>query len=206
MLSLQTVVPHTLELIKGLMDKPSLKETRLVGGTSLALQYGHRSSDDIDLFGHIDCSLANLAHELQDIGEVTPVKESPNIKMLYLDGVKVDVVNYDYYDWIDDAIVEEGIRMASPKDIAAMKINAIQGRGSRKDFVDMYFLLQHYSLQEILGFYEKKYPNFSIFRALMSPTYFEDAEKQEMPVMHTEIAWEQMKKCICKAVKQYKQP
>ena len=85
MLSLQTVVPHTLELIKGLMDKPSLKETRLVGGTSLALQYGHRSSDDIDLFGHIDCSLATLAHELQDIGEVTPVKESPNIKMLYLE-------------------------------------------------------------------------------------------------------------------------
>ena len=88
MLSLQTVVPHTLELIKQLMQIPSLQETRLVGGTALALQYGHRSSIDIDLFGHIEAPLTEIIAETAYIGDVHPVKESPNIKMLYIDNVR----------------------------------------------------------------------------------------------------------------------
>ena len=68
------------------------------------------------------------------------------------------------------------------------------GRGTRKDFIDLYFLLQHYSLKEILDFYEKKYPEHSLFRALMSLSYFDDAEKQMMPKMLVQKKWEEMKK------------
>ena len=81
-------------------------------------------------------------------------------------------------------VEDGGIRLASPRDIAAMKINAIEGRGTRKNFIDIFFLLQHYSLEELLGFYQQKYPEHSIFRALMSLTYFIDAEEQNMPTMY----------------------
>ena len=87
-------------------------------------------------------------------------------------------------------------RLASPCDIAAMKINAIEGRGTKKDFIDMYFLLQHYSLKEVLDFYARKYPENSMFRALMSLSYFEDAEEQIMPKMFSSVTWEDMKQFI----------
>ena len=54
-----------------------------------------------------------------------------------MNGVKVDIVNYDY-DWIDDPVLEDGLRLASPKDIAAMKVNAVIGRGTKKDFIDIF--------------------------------------------------------------------
>ena len=82
-----------------------------------------------------------------------------------------------------------------------MKINAIEGRGTRKDFVDVFFLLKHYSLQEILSFYKAKYPNYSDFRAMMSLTYFDDAEMQPMPKMFNNTSWSDMQKAIIEKVK-----
>ena len=82
-----------------------------------------------------------------------------------------------------------------------MKINAIEGRGSRKDFIDIYFLLQHYSLNQILQFYQRKYPENSVFRALMSLTYFDDAEQQDMPTMFSDKTWTEMKQYIVNQVK-----
>lgn len=122
-----------------------------------------------------------------------------------LNGVKIDFVDYSRFPWLDSPLVENGVRIATPKDIAAMKINAIEGRGSRKDFVDVYFLLQHFSLTEILGFYQAKYSNHSIFRALMSLTYFDDAEKQPMPEMLSDGSWQLMKNVIVDAVRRYRQ-
>ena len=84
-----------------------------------------------------------------------------------------------------------------------MKINAIEGRGSRKDFIDVYMLLKKYSLDEILGFYKQKYPNYSIFRALLSLTFFEDAERESMPIMLIDDSWEQMKNNILSVVEEY---
>ncbi len=75
---------------------------------------------------------------------------------------------------------------------------------TKKDFIDIYFLLQHYSLADILGFYNKKYPEHSEFRALMSLTYFEDAEEQLMPKMFKHVSWENIKADILKAVDGYK--
>ena len=97
------------------------------------------------------------------------------------------------------------IKAQLDKDIAAMKVNAIIGRGTRKDFIDLYVLLQHYSLAEIMDFYRKKYPDFSEYRAILSMTYFEDAEIQDMPLMFIDTPWEEMKKTIIKAVNAYQQ-
>ena len=192
MLSYQTVEPHTLELLKGLMSEPLFGSLRLVGGTALALQYGHRSSIDLDFFGNIESDAETIKDILRKYGKLLVIKESKNIKIYHLDGVKVDIVNYSY-PWIDTPIVEDGIILASPKDIASMKVNAIEGRGTKKDFIDMYFLLQHYDLREIFTFYQNKYPENSIFRALMSLSYFDDAENQFMPKMFSSIRWEDVK-------------
>ena len=196
MLSYRTIVPHTLELLKQLCQEPYLKECRLVGGTALALQYGHRSSVDLDFFGSFDKEENILYSVLQPYAKVRKISDKPNIKIFFMDDVKVDFVNYSIYPWIDDAVEEDGLRLASPQDIAAMKINAIEGRGSKKDFIDIYFLLQQYSLKEILDFYSMKYPNYSIYRALMSLTYFADADPKDMPTMFEDVSWEDMKTYI----------
>ncbi|MBQ8655697.1 MAG: nucleotidyl transferase AbiEii/AbiGii toxin family protein [Prevotella sp.] len=197
MLSLQTVVPDTLELLKRLMAEPLFDGLRLVGGTSLALQYGHRQSVDLDMFGELKGDDKDIEERLAAIAnEVSELTTSKSIKIFNLDGVKVDFVNYSRYPWIDDAVEEEGLRLASPKDIAAMKVNAIMGRGSRKDFIDIYFLMQHYTIQEILDFYQEKYPEHNFFRALMSLSYFNDAEAQQMPVMYAHVSWDEMKQYI----------
>lgn len=200
MLSFQTVEPHTLELLRNLMALPLSSETRLVGGTSLALQYGHRNSVDLDFFGSLDDDLLAFRDCLESISQVNVIKETKSIRIYNIDGVKIDFVDYSRYPWLADAVEEDGLRLASPKDIAAMKINAIEGRGTRKDFVDIYFLLQHYSLNEILGFYQEKYPEHSLFRALMSLSYFDDAEKQMMPKMFASVSWDEMKAYIIKEV------
>ena len=202
MLSLRTIEPHTLELLRGLMQEAALSELRLVGGTALALQYGHRSSVDLDLFGKIDIDGYELQSILSKYGVLKVENETKIIHQYYIDNIKVDVVNYPF-EWISPIIEEDGIRLASPIDIAAMKMNAIEGRGTKKDFIDMYMLLQHYSLKEIIAFYQQKYPNYSIFRALRSLTYFEDAEDQFMPRMFIEDTWENMKLYITNQVKLY---
>lgn len=166
MLSFQTIEPDTLEFLKALMAEPSFNGIRLVGGTSLALQYGHRQSVDIDMFGIFSPDASAMSERLKKLGQTFVVKESERIKIYTINGIKVDFVDYGNYPWIDDVIIENGLRLASPKDIAAMKINAIEGRGTKKDFIDVYFLLQHYSLNQLLDFYAKKYPEHSIFRAL----------------------------------------
>lgn len=204
MLSLRTILPHTLELLKSLSAQPELKGMRLVGGTSLALQYGHRQSVDLDFFGHMEVTMDEVLEMFHRIGgSLLVLNRTKNILQVVVDGVKVDVVNYSCYDWIDCPIVEDGIVLASAKDIAALKINAIEGRGSKKDFVDVYLLLQHFSLDDILTFYAQKYPEYSILRALFSLTYFADAEDMDMPTMLIDDSWEKMKETISLAVKEY---
>ena len=89
-----------------------------------------------------------------------------------------------------------GIRMAGIKDIAAMKVTAVIGRGTKKDFIDISFLLHHLSLNEILDFYSTKYDDGSVFMAMKSLVYFDDAEKEPMPDMLINKSWEQVKEYI----------
>lgn len=203
MLQFQTILPNTLELLKTLASQPEMQGMRLVGGTSLALQYGHRQSVDLGFFGKPEVPQDSIVSMLDNLGTYMLRNSTNNILQLVVNGVMVDIVDYSQYPWIDEAVCEEGLTLASPKDIAAMKINAIEGRGSRKDFIDIYLLLQHYSLEELLKFYSLKYPNHSIFRALLSLSYFDDAENEAMPNMLVDVTWNEIKKHISSVVKDY---
>ena len=205
MLSIQTIHPNTLELLKRLASQPELSQTRLVGGTALALQYGHRQSIDLDFFGALPEDKDELVEMTRRVGNVLVTNRTKMIVQTVIDQVKVDFVDYSRYAWIDKPIQGDGFILASDKDIAAMKVNAIIGRGTRKDFIDLYMLLQHYSLAEIMGFYKLKYPEFSEYRALLSMSYFDDAEMQDMPKMFIDTSWEDMKNTIIQAIKAYQQ-
>ena len=202
MLQYKTIEPGTLQLLKELQALPVLQETRLVGGTALALQLGHRSSIDLDFFGSVQASSDELREALSARHSITIVKESKNINIYIIDGVKVDMVNYRY-SWIDEPVQGDGFILAGLKDIAAMKIAAVVGRGTKKDFIDLYFLLQHFSLHEILDFYMQKYPDGSMFIAMKSLSYFEDAEADPMPVMFDDVSWEDVKVFIRQAIISY---
>lgn len=202
MLSYKTVSTNTLELLKRLMEENLFHDMRLVGDTALALQYGHRNSIDLDFFGKLEASNDDILSVLNQFDELEVLKQSDKIKIYKINGVKVDFVSYEY-PWLDEVVREDGIRLASPKDIGAMKIYAAEGRGSRKDFIDIYYLLKRFSLKELLSFYKSKYPNHSEFVALRSLTYFFDAETYPMPLMYTDDNWETMKKEICNAVESY---
>jgi hypothetical protein len=202
MLQYSTIDTKTLKLLKKLQKVPDFSNLRLVGGTALALQLGHRKSIDIDLFGTIDSDELAISKELDKIGSVTRLKKSENINIYTINGIKVDIVNY-HYKWLEKPIIEDNLILADKKDIAAMKLSAITGRGLKKDFIDLFFLLKHYNLKQMLGFYNQKYYDGSIFMVLKSLSYFDDANNDESPVMLKQENWENIKEYIRNALKLY---
>ena len=204
MLHLEAIEPATLELLKRLQALPVFAETRLVGGTALALQLGHRVSVDLDVFGKWDYAAADLQLELSGVGHAEKESGTPNGRMafFYVDGVKVDCVAYDMYPWLEPPVEEGGVRLAGVKDIAAMKVNAITNRGTRKDFVDMARLLDDYSLEDIFSWYREKYPTANPALAMRSMSYFVDAETMPMPRMLIPFDWEGAKDRIRVAVRE----
>lgn len=171
-----------------------------MGGTALALQIGHRKSVDIDLFMSDTIDVNDLLAAIRTFtDEVTLLSSSRTMRFLRVNNVKVDVVAYPY-KWIDEPVIEDEIMLASIKDIAAMKIFAITNRGTKKDFIDLYFLLQHFTFQEIIELYKTKYPDAIMFTTLKSLVYFEDAEPEPIPYMFENVSWEQVKTTISKLV------
>jgi predicted nucleotidyltransferase component of viral defense system len=204
MLHYQSIHPKTLELLKELQQTEFLQTFNLVGGTALALQIGHRKSIDIDLFGRTDFESSELNTKLNALQrEIKIIKNSKNINIYSIDQIKVDIVNY-HYPWLQPTLTMNGLKLASIEDIAAMKLAAVTGRGTKKDFIDLFFLLKKYSLYDLIDFYNRKYADGSVFMVLKSLTYFEDAESDPLPEMLLPFDWEFMKKTILKAVDDFK--
>lgn len=202
MLQTQTVAPELLELLKKIMSEELFSAYYLVGGTSLSLQIGHRNSIDIDLFGNCEINQTIFVEKLKEYGDVVVIQSTNNILITKVNDIKVDFVNYKYPN-LDKPLIVDNIRMLTSKDIAAMKLNAIAGRGSKKDFMDLYFLLKEFTLREMLDFYNKKYTDGSEFMVQKSLTYFEDADEQLNPKMlQNNFDWENCKKTIIESVKQ----
>ena len=192
MLQYQTIEPVTLELLIDLLAIPEFKNLRLAGGTSLALQIGHRKSIDLDLFGTFETEPDEILDILNSIGSLTIIRNMRNIHVFMINGIKVDIINYSY-PWLHQANKADDLRLASIEDIAAMKLAAIAGRGTRKDFIDIHFLLRQFSLQEMLDLYPAKYADGSVFMILKSLIYFDDAENDPEPFMFETIDWNLIK-------------
>ena len=195
MLHVETVEPSTLDLLKRLQRLPELSNTRLVGGTALALHLGHRKSVDLDLFGSFD-PITSYRKLLADAGYSVEGAENGTVQSLRVENVKVDLVNYPY-PWIADALEEEGVRVAGLKDIAAMKLSAVANRGRKKDFIDIARLLDLFSLGEMLALYKSEFSVSEVSFPLRGLMYFDDAEDDPIPEMiDSNLTWDGVKKKI----------
>lgn len=174
-----------------------VKNFYLAGGTALAIQLGHRESIDLDFFSRRKFSVSDMEKELSSIGKFILSKKDDRTLDGVLDGVKISFFHYDY-GLLYPLINFNNIQIADERDIACMKLDAISSRGSKKDFIDIYFLLEKYSLSELINFFSKKYKNieYNKLHILKSLTYFVDAEDEPMPIMFKDIEWDEVKKKI----------
>lgn len=206
MLQRSTIEPNTFHVLEKLMQIPALQSFYLVGGTCLALRYGHRTSVDLDLFSVTDFDNEKLNSDLLKASIPFRYNNLQNKIGLfgYIDNLKVDFVKHHHFKIIDEAVIEDSIRMFGDRDIIAMKIFAILQRAVKKDFWDLAELLSHYSLQECIDYYTAKYPSNQMLISIpYAVTYFTDAEESEDPVSLKGQTWEGVKKILQHHVNEY---
>jgi len=180
MLQKQTVEKKTFQLIERLQTEPLLSQTRLVGGTSLALQIAHRRSTDIDLFTTEKYDFDEVFNMLSLQYGLLPTRTNPNTIIGFIDDIKVDVI-YHPFVWIDAPVIEDDLRLASVKDITAMKIHAITNSGQRpKDFVDIAYLSTSFSYNTMKEFALEKYPAYDPIMFDKAINYFEDIDRDAL--------------------------
>ena len=169
----------------------------LAGGTSLALQLGHRQSEDLDFFTRNELLPARITERMQNMGTLRVSQDEPRTINAVLNDVKVSFLSYPYP--LHFPLLElDGRLLADERDIAAMKLSAIAGRGAKKDFIDVFFLLQKYPLETMLGFFEtmfakQQYNRLHVFKSLI---YFNDAEHDPDPIMILPADWEVVKQYL----------
>ena len=166
-LQYQTVKPILRSTLDRLMEMEEFRSFRLVGGTSLSLRYGHRMSDDIDLFTDAEYGSLDF-HRLQEIlrkefpycqgdcGDIVGFGASYIVGNSKDDCVKLDLFYTDPF--IRPMELFGTIRMAAVEDIVAMKMDVVSRGGRKKDFWDLHMLRDHYNIEQMLSLYEERYP------------------------------------------------
>lgn len=205
MLHLNTIDNDVRELLLNLCSADYLQNFALAGGTSLALQIGHRKSIDIDMFAFDEVNMPETSLFLEGMFNNISIKRTtPVFIFCNINNVKCDFVKHSQHRLVRPVITIDGIRMYSQEDIAAMKLNAICGRGSKKDFYDLYSLLQIFPLRDMLGFLDHKFNSDNSWMALRSLQYFNDADVQEDPELITNFPkWGQIKQSIIEEVNRF---
>ena len=156
----------------------------LAVGTALALQINHRQSIDFDFFTSVDFNNNVIKENLNRMGVFNLQYEQNNTLIGDIDDVKISFFKYNY-KIIEELIIHGNIKIVGIPEIASMKLEAISGRGSKKDFIDLYFILEKYDLSFIFNKHAEKYgANISNkYHLLRSLVYFYDAEEEIMPKM-----------------------
>jgi predicted nucleotidyltransferase component of viral defense system len=206
MLHYETVLPGTFTLLKDLSKLDSFQKFSLVGGTALSLRYGHRHSEDLDFFSNENFDRQAIIEELVKIYSNQFIHQETGFKkslFCSIKDVKVDVVYYPHL-LIRPLINEDDIIFYSDEDIAAMKIQAILGRGKKKDFWDLALLLEKHGLGNIIDWHTEKFPNQMLLISIpQTITYFDDAELSQDPICLLGLSWEDVKNKIRSAVRDY---
>ena len=159
------------------MSDGVLKDFYLVGGTALALQIGHRISIDLDLFSTTAFDNIQMREYLESEYGFRADYMAANTLKGTISDVKIDCIMHKY-KWLA-TFEDSGIRLAGLKDICAMKLNSIAGNGTRiKDFIDLAYLSEHFSLRQMLDFFQEKY-NANTIMVLKAVTFFDEINYNE---------------------------
>lgn len=191
----KAILPDAVLGIKLVSGLPQIQKSYLAGGTALALQLGHRVSEDLDFFTQEEFNEQQLLLELERLGLV---KESVGWKTIIgrLNKTKFSIFYYKY-PLLSETLEFEGIRLASKQDIAAMKIHAMEDRGVKRDFVDLFFLAKEFSVDQMLDYYDKKYGVLDerLLHVIKSMGYFDEADNDDWkPEMIKKIDWKEIKR------------
>jgi hypothetical protein len=174
---------------------PELEGWTLAGGTGLALQLGHRVSEDFDFFRTDEFSPDRLHQSLGVVGSIELLQEDDRTLTSIVSGVKVSFFSVPD-EFLFPTTTYSFFGLADLRDISLMKLAAISGRGSRKDFIDLYTILRgDLSLEQCFGWLPNKYGEGRVntYHVLKSLTYFDDAEREPMPQMLEPFDWEECK-------------
>lgn len=206
MLYLETVEPHTFSVLNQLLEMPELQDFSLVGGTALSLLYGHRMSFDLDLFSNKPFENYEIVDALKNKFQDKFIMEDKPISFgifCFVNEVKIDFVRHPH-PLIGPEQNRDGVRMFSTEDIIAMKVQAILGRGRKKDFWDVAELLKHFSIPDFIKFHKEKYATQNLFITVpQAITYFADAEESEDPISLKKQTWDSVQESIKSKVREY---
>jgi hypothetical protein len=188
------------------MKMPGLRDFSLVGGTALSLLYGHRKSVDLDLFSTKPFKNINIINGLKKKfhEKFTMEEKPPHFGIFcFVDEVKIDIIRHPH-PLIRPEQNIDGMRLLSTEDIIAMEVQAILGRGKKKDFWNIAELLKHFSVADFINFHKEKYASQNLLITVpQAITYFADAEESEDPISLKKQTWKSVQDFINAKVRQY---
>ena len=190
---------NRLNLLKKITETISLQEYYMIGGTALSIQLGLRESYDFDFCVPVEFNNEMLLKELQSIGKIEVKQNQKGTCDVILNGVQVSFFYYPNTILQDFAKAKEipKLRMASVLDIAVMKLVAIGGRGAKKDFFDLYNIIEEGNISiDVMakGLVDKFGKNINYANTIMGLSYFEDAEQEILPRTFVRYDWNEIKK------------
>lgn len=201
----ETVTPEIKSLLTFMGQQDFSNRFYLAGGTALALQMGHRLSVDLDFFSEKDEVHARTRREIIKAFENHDGQVLENVDgnlLMLVRNIHVGFFSYGY-ELLQPVQTIENVALAGLLDIGLMKLDALIGRGSRKDFYDVYVISQHIPLAELLEAGRKKYPqarDFAIM-AIESMVLFENGERDLQPAMRIDLSWDELKSCFIEQAK-----
>lgn len=169
----------------------------LAGGTALAIQLNHRTSFDFDFYTPTHFDQNTLFDKFEEVFADEAIKTSLARDTLFCTLKTVDCSFFTYpYKLLRKPILEMGIAISSLEDIAAMKLVAVNHRPAKRDYIDVYYLLKKFSLEEMINFAKEKFPNFNFYYLLRALSYFEDIkddERRHIQMTDKNFSWEEAK-------------
>lgn len=189
------VLPDDSKEVISILESLSItRQFYLAGGTGSALYLGHRLSGDLDFFTYDNFDEPLLISKLSEIGKFHLEQRSEQTVIGILNNTKLAFFGYRY-PLLFPLEKIKGINIANLIDIACMKVDAISSRGSKRDFIDVYFIAMVAPLPKILSSFENKYAsiNYNMMHIKKSLVYFLDAEDDPMPVMIKPVDWDEIK-------------
>lgn len=193
----ETVSGTTKGNLEILSRVPVIGQFYLAGGTAAALQLGHRISEDLDFFSREEFSADNMVSLLRGKGKLIIDKKLSDTLLGVLNGTKVSFFHYPY-PMLHKFGSFLSVNLASLVDIACMKIDTIASRGLKRDFVDLYFIMENrnYKFSQLLAFFQEKYSGakYNLNHIKKSLTYFDEADGEPGPKMLAgDFSWEKIK-------------
>jgi predicted nucleotidyltransferase component of viral defense system len=199
MLHKNAVPLNLLAVLESLQEATHQGGFALAGGTSLALRFGHRQSVDLDFFTERGFEPLIWADAI-GVGPESITGMAAGTLQVMLDGVKVEFLKHAYPKLAGDDLIQ-GIRMWSLRDVAAMKLNAVSNRGSKKDFYDLAMLLDHFPLDTLIRYYQEKYRPASLMMVIRSLAWFDDADAEPDPISLHNDTWPAVMDKISSAIR-----